>query len=680
MDASIDQFERKLEQLEMAVRQGDSLTNLMSTAASAISIFSPGCDILLQVLEQDVPRLRLSTSRRWDDQDPEGHTRPRTDEFPASGNQPARQQPPKSREPAGHNPGEITVWSAEAESDPDDEYREERFRDSGWMIALRRRLSIDHWLSLKFILRSGEQPANTQTDAAETVADLLSEAVTRHLLSHLTEQSHHQAATLSLVKRLSGVSTVGEWARIVTQYAVEHLGQGRVSVCRDDHHQWVLTGVTGADVIQRQAAEVIGIEASVSQLADASTIGEWVTPIPDQFDDDASSVTDEDALRMLQSRIGLQAPKRIRLEWIVGNDGSIRYGLLIEVFDETKLPKEPLVKLILTEISESFRHLPPERHSTRQRLVHWLRVWRFPLVLVAVMSLLLIPVRFEIAVSAQAFPVERRRIFAPDDGILEELLVDSDDRVQQSQKLLRIRSPERELDINRVLGEIAALSSRLQAIRATRTDMDRDANGQPRSHDLNSEELQVESRLKTLREEQSLLEQHAESLHVRSPIAGQIYQRRLREQLQNRPVRRGQLLMEVVNAEDAWQLELEIPESVIGYLRAADSSQISVSGTETAQERDVARSQNPEIRFQAADNPGAICTTRLRSIESAAYIRHGRLVVQAFADVPSTVSAGFRPGQSVEARISCGTAAAGFVWFREVAEFWQRKRFAWFSS
>ena len=53
-----------------------------------------------------------------------------------------------------------------------------------------------------------------------------------------------------------------------------------------------------------------------------------------------------------------------------------------------------------------------------------------------------------------------------------------------------------------------------------------------------------------------LLDEQINSLSLHSPISGVVYQRRLKERLETRPVQRGQQLMEIVNTAGDWQLEL----------------------------------------------------------------------------------------------------------------------------
>ena len=126
-------------------------------------------------------------------------------------------------------------------------------------------------------------------------------------------------------------------------------------------------------------------------------------------------------------------------------------------------------------------------------------------------------------------------------------------------------------------------------------------------------------------------------------------------------MRRGQLLMEVVNVSGDWELELNIPDSVAGYVQASEATGHG----------------HPEVQFTLGRDNGNIQTTALQSLNLATYLDDGQLVCLATCLVERTATASLRPGQAVTARIFCGRRSLAFIWFREVVEFWKRKKFAW---
>ncbi len=623
--ASIQQFEARLEQLEVAARRGDSLSQLLQLAQAAMGILADKNNVVLVVAESDRVRLLAGT---MDDN--------------------------VCRLLAGSlkcgdevNELVINITSDLIQTSEDSE---------GWTVSVCRVLSQDHRFVSHFLVGQDPRQTTVLLDAANTIGDILAEASSRRLLSDLNQRLKQHDQITGLMHALGRVRSIDEWSRQVSQRAVEYLGKGRVSVFQRLARDWQLLAVTGSTSFQQGADAVRRNARVISVAAQTCGNGQWVQT-------DFPSGETEQELRSLLGQYAALGVQLVRVEPISGNDGRIDYALVIEVFDTTQRPPESLVELVRDEIADSLRLLPGSAAQSGHGFFRHPRRRAIAFALVLFILSFLVPANFEIEVPGQAMPKDRRRLFAPDDGIVEELLVSAEDSVTVSQPLLRLRNPERDLDLNRVLGEIESSMARIQAIRATRTSAGPASPGSSvtRSAELSSEEQQIEQRLNSLRLEQALIEQQIASLTLRSPIAGLVYQRRLREELNARPVRRGQLLMEVVNVSGDWELELNIPDSVAGYVQASEATGHG----------------HPEVQFTLGRDNGNIQTTALQSLNLATYLDDGQLVCLATCLVERTATASLRPGQAVTARIFCGRRSLAFIWFREVVEFWKRKKFAW---
>ena len=135
--------------------------------------------------------------------------------------------------------------------------------------------------------------------------------------------------------------------------------------------------------------------------------------------------------------------------------------------------------------------------------------------------------------------------------------------------------------------------------------------------------------------------------------------------LQSRPVQQGDFLFELIAADSDWQLELNVDEQLLQYLP-------EVSGA----------TPNPvPVRFRFLAEPDVNLSASLWEIQDSIVHEDGRSSCQAFATVSAeSVSATQKhrqPGTAVSARILCGRRAAGFVVFREFAEFIREKAFLW---
>ena len=59
---------------------------------------------------------------------------------------------------------------------------------------------------------------------------------------------------------------------------------------------------------------------------------------------------------------------------------------------------------------------------------------------------------------------------------------------------------------------------------------------------------------------------------MRSPVAGQVITWDLYNRLNQRPVERGQLLLQIADPENEWQLELKVPDDRIGHVIRAQNA------------------------------------------------------------------------------------------------------------
>jgi hypothetical protein len=534
---------------------------------------------------------------------------------------------------------------------------QEQSSGTAWNVTVARLLSKEHRCVCHFLLTRDPRKNSLLTDACQTLADALTEATGRLLLSDLNQRLRQYGQVSSFVHSLARTRNVEEWSQEIVQRGPEYLGKGRITVFSRHQGEWTVIAATGSTAVNPAADAVSRNRQTVTILTKASMVGEWLATT------EPSELPDADLPTLLAQYAALGI-RQLRVETVCGNDGSVNHAFLTEVFGAETLPPEPLVQLLRQEISEAARLLPRDvaRSSLglpKNQAVRWLLA-----VATSILILNIIPADFEIEVQGQAFPQERRRIFAPDDGIVEELLVTADQKVNATEPLLRLRNPERELDLNRVLGDIESAMSRLQAIRATRTTSAATNGNNPgsRSADLSSEEQQLERRLETLRQEQVLVEQQIAALNLSSPINGVVYQSRLQEQLRSRPVQRGQQLLEIVNDSGDWQLELQVPDSVVGYIPASEPS------------KDANR---VEVQFTLNDDSRDVHLATLKSLDKATHLHDGQLTCLATVGLERSFATTLRPGQTVSARIRCGRRSLAFVWFREVVEFWQRKRFTW---
>jgi len=278
-------------------------------------------------------------------------------------------------------------------------------------------------------------------------------------------------------------------------------------------------------------------------------------------------------------------------------------------------------------------------------------------VLVAVAAALwLIPADFEIEARGELQPVLRREVFAADDGIVEELLVDQGRKVLADEPLVQLRKPELDLESRRVTGEIRTAEKKLAAVRAERLQ-DRPAGENNRgrdAHEMAAEEEQLKEQLKGLAEQERLLAEQRGALTLRSPIAGQAITWDMEQLLAARPVKRGQALLTVADLNGPWQLELHVADDRAGYVLAA---------------RDALEPSLP-VTFKLASDPDHEFEGRIAGVALATELDEAQeSSLRVNVDFVRDKTLQVRPGATAVAKIYCGRRSLGFVWFHDLYDY-----------
>jgi multidrug efflux pump subunit AcrA (membrane-fusion protein)/GAF domain-containing protein len=264
-----------------------------------------------------------------------------------------------------------------------------------------------------------------------------------------------------------------------------------------------------------------------------------------------------------------------------------------------------------------------------------------------------IPTDFEIEARGVLQPRVRRDMFAPDDGVVDELFVDHGAQVIPGERLVSLRNPQLDLDLKRVWGELQAARKRLSAIETARVEGATNANSISISAArLSGEDAELQELVASLMRQHDLLTAQEEALHVTSPIAGQVLTWDLPQLLQSRPVHRGQALLTIADPSGPWDLELEVPDRDAGYVLEARQA---VDGGAL------------RATYRLATDPGTSHPTTVdRVAQSIERTATGDPVLRVLAGVDPRELANSRPGATVLARIHCGRRSLAFVWLRDM--------------
>lgn len=297
----------------------------------------------------------------------------------------------------------------------------------------------------------------------------------------------------------------------------------------------------------------------------------------------------------------------------------------------------------------------------------------------AVLALLLIlflwPMRFQLSGKGTLQPVNKHDVYAAVDGIVEEVKVKEGDKVEEGQLLVVMGN--KELDVN-----IADVTGKLEAATEQLISAERRLGGAAGSRLPADEREKIQGDIVVSRQEAesyrsqlALLSEKKEKLKVKSPIKGEIVSWHVKEHLNQRPVKEGDLLMSVSNAEGDWQLEVMMPEDRMGYVLRAQRDKQEAAAKQQAEAGEKVDSRL-DASYMLATNPGTRHYGKVIDIVPSAHVEgeEGNVVlVKISVDKSAHDLVDLKQGAAVNAKIDCGTASVGYCWFHDLIAFVQSR-------
>ena len=271
--------------------------------------------------------------------------------------------------------------------------------------------------------------------------------------------------------------------------------------------------------------------------------------------------------------------------------------------------------------------------------------------------LTLVPWDYRVEGEGRLMPVEQHDVFAPLDGEVVEIAVEGGQRVNAGDLVVQLRNDQLRADLLAARNEHGekqqlVLSLREQIDNAERIDNKEEAIR------LVGKQQETQIEIRGLEERIHVLEEREQLLSVKAPASGVVATFQPEQTLQNRPVRRGESLLEIMNDAGPWHLELEVEEQRMGHI---------LLGQEKLGKKDL------PVEFILATSAETTFRGALESIatRSATSQERGSIVeVVVATDVKQLPYP--RIGAEVRAKIHCGKRALGYVLFGDVVEFVQR--------
>lgn len=275
----------------------------------------------------------------------------------------------------------------------------------------------------------------------------------------------------------------------------------------------------------------------------------------------------------------------------------------------------------------------------------------------AILALTLIQADFQLSCDGSLIPQERELVFPKGSGIVTEVLVEHGQKVEAGDPIVKLDDLNLDYQLTELEGQISEVQESIRAIESSRLGGKRGEEESLQQQNLVAQQAELAS----LKEQQRIYLKRKDNLLITSPLSGQVMTWDVRKELRNRTVAPVDQLMEIANVDGKWTLELDLPDRKVGHF---------MKRWNAAKEDD----KPVEVEFILAAEPGVAHVGQVRAVGTstevnAANEHHLKILVD--IDIESIDVRQSRSG--VSAKIDCGDASLGYVWFHPVKEFFQAK-------
>ena len=299
----------------------------------------------------------------------------------------------------------------------------------------------------------------------------------------------------------------------------------------------------------------------------------------------------------------------------------------------------------------------------------WIRGRGFPKIMLALIAiaalstfLVLFPYPLRLEGRGELVPDIRRVVYAPVPGIISEVKVKHGDQTEEGSMLARISSIELDRQQIELAGQIKEKEQELRA-----HDAQRNESGKL-DPELDGKTALAKQELEAFRTQERLLDVERKKLDLRSPIRGSVMDWKPQEKLLNRPVEKGDPLLEIADVDGKWIVEVNLPENTITHITEAEAKfhdQLEV---------EFVLSAAPDIVYKGKLIEHA---TQAHPVEQENFVE-AKIEINADQDLVNRLrEAAEKSGEGtsmvsgieVRAKVNCGNYPLGYVLFRELIDF-----------
>lgn len=463
------------------------------------------------------------------------------------------------------------------------------------------------------------------------------------------------------------------------------LNADRVSLAMQYGKKTVITAINGQDKVNKRANTVrllSNLSNKVLSMRETFIYSGSVDAIPPQIEEPLADYLQESGTRMIMI-VPLFEPEKM-----IKNDEEALGGR------KSDAPKKLIGGLIVEQITDSQPRPQLESHaellsghiatgianSRSYESIFLMPLWRFigrcfaalrgktlvkTLLIIAVLvavgiTLALVPYDYRVSCDGRLMPTIQREVFTNWEGEVVAIHVESGQRVKKGDLLVEIRNDELKAEVLGVKNELRGLALQLQA---TIANLQAGSDKRPNKDiiELRGKSFQLQSEIFGLKKHLDILEGRLDKLNVKAPIGGVVTTFQIEQLLKDRPVQRGELLLEIMDATGPWQLELDVEEKRMGHiLKAMDRK----GDIDLPVEFILATSNELSYEGEVTE-----ISTRANTSEESGSI------VETYATFDKEKLPSLRIGAEVSAKIDCGQRSLFYVLFGDVVE--TCRRFFW---
>ncbi|MFK7770414.1 MAG: HlyD family efflux transporter periplasmic adaptor subunit [Mariniblastus sp.] len=274
----------------------------------------------------------------------------------------------------------------------------------------------------------------------------------------------------------------------------------------------------------------------------------------------------------------------------------------------------------------------------------------------ATLALIFMPANFKVSCEGMLVPKDRSNVFAPAEGTVSEIAVAHGSIVKKGDTLVSMVNIALETQAAELKGKIVEREQEILSTEMLLLSRDTEEQ-QLGEQNLNAQKAE----LKSFRRQLDLVNRKLEKLNVTSPRDGQVITWNVEERFRMRPLSRGELLMEVVDVDGEWQLELNLPDQKIGHLLKAYEK-----NDRQALEVEFILAADPERKLKGKlvdiGNATVMIPEQGQSVRLKVEIENEQLDIR-------------QAKSGVSANVICGKTSLGYSLFHGVKEFVQKQWF-----